>query len=115
MIPLVFATGAGSAARHSLGTVVFGGMLVSTFLNLAITPVLYVIIKSLELRGKMCIRDSTAVVRDGHKTGCSLFEQCLDEIVRNPVEPKSAHRDGAAAGNVGHRLGAGRIDLLHAA
>jgi hypothetical protein len=27
-------------------------MLVSTFLNLAITPVLYVIIKSLELRGK---------------------------------------------------------------
>ena len=50
--PLVFASGAGNAARHSLGTVVFGGMLVSTFLNLAITPVLYVIIKSLELRGR---------------------------------------------------------------
>ncbi|MBV8488955.1 MAG: efflux RND transporter permease subunit, partial [Candidatus Eremiobacteraeota bacterium] len=46
--PLVFASGAGEAARHSLGTVVFGGMLVSTFLNLVITPVLYVIIKSLE-------------------------------------------------------------------
>jgi len=44
--PLVFASGAGSAARHSLGTVVFGGMIVSTILNLAITPVLYVIIKS---------------------------------------------------------------------
>ena len=52
VVPLVFATGAGSAARHSLGTVVFGGMVVSTFLNLAITPVLYVIIKSLELRGR---------------------------------------------------------------
>jgi hydrophobic/amphiphilic exporter-1 (mainly G- bacteria), HAE1 family len=51
VIPLVFATGAGSAARHSLGTVVFGGMVISTFLNLAITPVLYVIVKSLELRG----------------------------------------------------------------
>jgi hydrophobic/amphiphilic exporter-1 (mainly G- bacteria), HAE1 family len=51
MLPLFFASGAGSAARHSLGTVVFGGMLVSTFLNLAITPVLYVIIKGLELRG----------------------------------------------------------------
>lgn len=50
--PLVFATGAGSAARHSLGTVVFGGMIVSTFLNLAITPVLYVIIKSWHLRRK---------------------------------------------------------------
>ncbi|MBV8726082.1 MAG: efflux RND transporter permease subunit, partial [Candidatus Eremiobacteraeota bacterium] len=51
VIPLVFATGAGEAARHSLGTVVFGGMLMSTVLNLGITPVLYVIIKSFELRG----------------------------------------------------------------
>lgn len=60
VIPLVFATGAGSSARHSLGTVVFGGMLVSTFLNLAITPVLYVIIKSLELRGDRERRDGKA-------------------------------------------------------
>jgi HAE1 family hydrophobic/amphiphilic exporter-1 len=45
--PMVFASGAGSAARHSLGTVVFGGMLLSTFLNLAITPILYIVIKSL--------------------------------------------------------------------
>jgi hydrophobic/amphiphilic exporter-1 (mainly G- bacteria), HAE1 family len=51
VLPLVFASGAGSSARHSLGTVVFGGMLLSTFLNLAITPVLYVIIKGFELRG----------------------------------------------------------------
>ena len=51
VLPLVYATGAGSGARHSLGTVVFGGMLISTVLNLAITPVLYIIIKSLELRG----------------------------------------------------------------
>ncbi len=48
--PLVFAGGAGSAARHSLGTAVFGGMVVSTILNLAITPVLYVIVKSWEMR-----------------------------------------------------------------
>jgi hydrophobic/amphiphilic exporter-1 (mainly G- bacteria), HAE1 family len=60
VIPLVFATGAGSSARHSLGTVVFGGMLVSTFLNLAITPVLYVIIKSLELRGDRAKHDGQA-------------------------------------------------------
>jgi hydrophobic/amphiphilic exporter-1 (mainly G- bacteria), HAE1 family len=50
VIPLVLASGAGEAARHSLGTVVFGGMLMSTVLNLGITPVLYVIIKSLEPR-----------------------------------------------------------------
>src|SRR5579871_581510 len=58
--PLVFASGAGNAARHSLGTVVFGGMLLSTFLNLAITPVLYVIIKSLELRGGRAERNGAA-------------------------------------------------------
>ena len=57
VIPLVFASGAGEAARHSLGTVVFGGMLMSTVLNLGITPVLYVIIKSFELRGGRPGRD----------------------------------------------------------
>ncbi len=48
--PLVFATGAGSAARNSLGTAVFGGMILSTILNLFITPVLYVFIAGLEDR-----------------------------------------------------------------
>jgi HAE1 family hydrophobic/amphiphilic exporter-1 len=61
--PLVFASGAGQEARHSLGTVVFGGMLVSTVLNLGITRVLYVIIKGLELRGK------NRGNRDGHASG----------------------------------------------
>ncbi len=48
--PLVFATGAGSGARNSLGTAVFGGMILSTILNLFITPVLYVFIAGLEDR-----------------------------------------------------------------
>jgi len=50
VLPLVVAQGAGSGARQSLGTAVFGGMLISTFLNLIITPVLYVVIKGWELR-----------------------------------------------------------------
>ena len=45
-LPLVFATGAGQEARHSVGTVVAGGMVASTFLNLAFIPVLYVMVKS---------------------------------------------------------------------
>jgi HAE1 family hydrophobic/amphiphilic exporter-1 len=48
--PLVFATGAGSASRNSLGTVVFAGMICSTVFNLFITPVLYVLIASIEDR-----------------------------------------------------------------
>jgi HAE1 family hydrophobic/amphiphilic exporter-1 len=42
--PLVVAGGAGSASRHSLGTPVIGGMILSTFLNLIVVPVLYVVI-----------------------------------------------------------------------
>ncbi len=46
VLPLVFATGAGSAGRHSVGTTVVGGMFVSTFLNLFIIPILYVMVRS---------------------------------------------------------------------
>ena len=45
VLPLVFASGAGSAGRHSVGTSVFGGMILSTFLNLFIIPILYVIVR----------------------------------------------------------------------
>ena len=45
VLPLVFASGAGSAGRHSVGTTVFGGMIVSTLLNLFIIPILYVIVR----------------------------------------------------------------------
>jgi HAE1 family hydrophobic/amphiphilic exporter-1 len=47
VMPLVVASGAGQEARHSVGTTVAGGMLASTFLNLAFIPVLYVVVKSL--------------------------------------------------------------------
>ena len=50
VMPLVFASGAGQGARHSVGTAVAGGMLASTFLNLAFIPVLYVVVKSLTER-----------------------------------------------------------------
>ena len=47
VLPLVFASGAGSAGRHSVGTTVFGGMIVSTFLNLFIIPILYIVVRGL--------------------------------------------------------------------
>jgi multidrug efflux pump subunit AcrB len=45
VLPLVLATGASSAARRSLGTAVFGGMMTATLLAVFIVPVLYVIIE----------------------------------------------------------------------
>jgi HAE1 family hydrophobic/amphiphilic exporter-1 len=45
VLPLVLATGAGQAGRHSVGTTVFGGMIASTLLNLYFIPVLYLIVE----------------------------------------------------------------------
>jgi hydrophobic/amphiphilic exporter-1 (mainly G- bacteria), HAE1 family len=45
ILPLVLATGAGAESRHSLGTAVLGGMLVSTVLNLFVTPVIYLFVE----------------------------------------------------------------------
>ena len=47
VVPLMLSSGAGSAARSSLGTAVFGGMLVSTVLNLFFTPLLFVVVDRL--------------------------------------------------------------------
>ncbi|GGD48153.1 transporter [Malaciobacter pacificus] len=47
ILPLVVATGAGAASRQSLGTAVFGGMIMSTILTLLLTPVLFVILQKL--------------------------------------------------------------------
>jgi multidrug efflux pump subunit AcrB len=48
-LPLLFATGAGSASRISIGTVVFFGLLVATVLTLFLVPTLYRIVKGWEL------------------------------------------------------------------
>jgi multidrug efflux pump subunit AcrB len=45
VMPLMLASGAGSAARRALGTTVFGGMNAATLLAIFIVPVLYVVIE----------------------------------------------------------------------
>ncbi|HVJ15888.1 MAG TPA: efflux RND transporter permease subunit, partial [Polyangiaceae bacterium] len=47
VVPLMLAGGAGAAARNSLGTTVFGGMFVSTAVNLIFIPGLYVLVQRL--------------------------------------------------------------------
>jgi multidrug efflux pump len=59
VVPLMVAGGAGAEIRHTLGTVVFAGMLGVTFFGLLLTPVFYVLIRRL---GK---RQPVAVAADG--------------------------------------------------
>ncbi|MBD2395194.1 efflux RND transporter permease subunit [Cyanobacterium aponinum FACHB-4101] len=47
-LPLLVASGAGSMSRWSLGTAVFGGMIISTVLSLLLVPNLYIVIKNFE-------------------------------------------------------------------
>ncbi len=47
VVPLAVATGAGAAARNSVGTAVIGGMAASTFLSVMFIPLLYVVIRTL--------------------------------------------------------------------
>ena len=49
-LPLVVATTAGANSQQSLGTVIFGGLLVATVLSLGVVPPFYVLIKNLEAR-----------------------------------------------------------------
>ena len=52
VFPLVVATGAGAASRHSIGTGVFGGMLAATFLAIFFVPLFFVVIGKIARRGK---------------------------------------------------------------
>ena len=48
--PLVIAQNAGASTQQSIGTVVFGGLLMGTTLSLLVVPPVYVLIKNLETR-----------------------------------------------------------------
>lgn len=52
VFPLVIASGAGAASRHSLGFAVFGGMILSTAVGTVLTPVFFVMMQSLRERFK---------------------------------------------------------------
>ncbi|MBU6451723.1 MAG: multidrug efflux RND transporter permease subunit [Cyanobacteria bacterium REEB67] len=48
ILPLAMAEGAGANSRHSLGTTVLGGMIVSTILSLYVVPVLYLVFNGIK-------------------------------------------------------------------
>jgi hydrophobe/amphiphile efflux-1 (HAE1) family protein len=50
VLPLVFASGAGAGARQSIGTTVFGGMVLATFVGIVFVPVLFVAFEFLAQR-----------------------------------------------------------------
>ncbi|UJP03849.1 MAG: multidrug efflux RND transporter permease subunit [Nitrosomonas sp.] len=72
VFPLVIASGAGAASRHSIGTGVFGGMLAATFLAIFFVPLFFVVI------GKMTRR----------KTPQAIAVSPQENTVDHPEDPK---------------------------
>ncbi len=50
VVPLLLSSGAGAASRHSIGTGVFGGMVLGTVLTVFFIPMIYVAIETLSTR-----------------------------------------------------------------
>jgi multidrug efflux pump len=67
VVPLVFSSGAGSEMRHAMGVAVFAGMLGVTFFGLFLTPVFYVLLRTLaqRLEKKSTVADTVAVKLEG--------------------------------------------------
>jgi multidrug efflux pump len=55
VVPLVISTGAGAEMRRDMGVAVFSGMLGVTFFGLILTPIFYVIIRTIATRNKKLI------------------------------------------------------------
>jgi len=58
VVPLVFSTGAGAAARRSMGTGVFGGMLAATFIATIFVPLFFTMTASLRKRDVKAANDA---------------------------------------------------------
>ena len=56
LVPLVTATGAGAASRHSVGMTVFGGMLAVAFIGTFLVPAFYVMIEEMKVNVARFIR-----------------------------------------------------------
>jgi multidrug efflux pump len=50
VVPLAISTGAGAEMRRAMGITVFSGMLGVTFFGLFLTPIFYVLVRTLEKR-----------------------------------------------------------------
>ncbi|HTW69031.1 MAG TPA: multidrug efflux RND transporter permease subunit [Acetobacteraceae bacterium] len=59
VLPLVFAAGAGAGGRQSIGTTVFGGMILASFIGILFVPMLFVGFEELSARAAKLVRRRT--------------------------------------------------------
>jgi multidrug efflux pump len=87
--PLAFSTGAGSGARHSVGTGVMGGMLAATFLAIFFVPFFFKLIMERKLGEK---RSSEELKREAtHHREMQQHKSAHSHT--RPTHPTDGHHD----------------------
>lgn len=69
VVPLAFSSGAGAAARQSIGTGVLGGMLAATFLAIFLVPLFFKLVNDWHFRSKPEDYDGLKRAVPGHDYG----------------------------------------------
>jgi multidrug efflux pump len=86
-LPLMFATGAGSASRGAIGVVVVFGVLLSTLLSLFVVPAFYLLLarythapeeraRALDAMARTCPRSTAATAAETGSGPCSAWVRC---------------------------------------
>jgi multidrug efflux pump subunit AcrB len=65
LLPLVFATGAGAASRHSIGMTVIGGMIAVAFIGTFLVPAYYVVVEEFKVNFARRVREYRERKRNG--------------------------------------------------
>ncbi len=73
VVPLVFSTGAGFEMRNAIGVTVFAGMIGVTMLGIFLTPMFYVLLRTLS--GKKLTQHSTEEVPEEHEFCETIMEE----------------------------------------
>jgi multidrug efflux pump len=88
-LPLAIGAGTGSELRRPLGIAVIGGLLVSQFLTLYTTPVIYLMFARLEQRGRRILKPSRA----NPITGAWHYPTLAASTEMKPGPKPKAHED----------------------
>ena len=87
VVPLAFATGAASELRQAIGVAVLAGMVGVTILGLFLTPVFYVAIRQLVMRGSKGKKDAPTKGGETPPGGGAAATAAKQEPAKAPAQP----------------------------
>ncbi len=85
VVPLIIATGAGAAARYSMGLVIFTGIVIGTIFTLFVVPMFYTFIAKRMWRVNSWRRTKRAANRPD-RFRRNITETCVEPIIKGGLE-----------------------------